>query len=225
VFDWRTRQKVKRLVAEQGLVLLNHRDPERRAIMQRIAKVKRETDLGIDYIEGLQLTMAVERTRKVPGELAEVGVYRGGSAKLILLASDGRPLHLFDTFQGIPAVEAIDAPHFKPGAWKGSLEQVQSYLAGHDNLHFHVGFFPDTAGPIADTRFAFVNLDVDTHQSTKDALNVFYPRMSPGGVILSHDYGWAEGVKKAFDDFFADKPEPVLRLSGSQCLVVKVAAG
>jgi O-methyltransferase len=222
VIAWRHKQKVKRMLAERGWIILNHADDERRPIMERIAQVKRETDLGIDYVEGLQLTMAVERSQKVPGELAEVGVYRGGSAKLILLASDGRPLHLFDTFEGIPAVEAIDAPHFKPGAWKGTLDQVQRYLAGHDNVRYYPGFFPDTAGPIADKRFAFVNLDVDTHQSTADALRVFYPLMSRGGVILSHDYGWAPGVRKAFDDFYADKPEPVLRLSGSQCLVVKV---
>jgi hypothetical protein len=46
--------------------------------------------------------------------------------------------------------------------------------------------------------------------------------MSPGGILLSHDYITAPGVKKAFDDFFVGKPEPVLETAGSQCLVVKV---
>jgi hypothetical protein len=46
--------------------------------------------------------------------------------------------------------------------------------------------------------------------------------MTPGGIILSHDYVTAPGVKKAFDDFFEDKKEPVLETAGSQCLVVKV---
>jgi O-methyltransferase len=46
--------------------------------------------------------------------------------------------------------------------------------------------------------------------------------MSPGGVILSHDYATTPGVRKAFDDFFANKAEPVLETAGSQCLVVKI---
>ncbi len=46
--------------------------------------------------------------------------------------------------------------------------------------------------------------------------------MSRGGIIISHDYITAPGVKKAFDDFFDGKIEPVLETAGSQCLVVKV---
>lgn len=45
--------------------------------------------------------------------------------------------------------------------------------------------------------------------------------MTKGGVIISHDYPSAAGVKKAFDEFFKDKPEPIIQISGSQCLVVK----
>jgi hypothetical protein len=67
-----------------------------------------------------------------------------------------------------------------------------------------------------------VNLDVDTHESTKQCLEFFYPRLSPGGILISHDYITAPGVKKAFDDFFLGKAEPVLETAGSQCLVVKL---
>jgi hypothetical protein len=50
--------------------------------------------------------------------------------------------------------------------------------------------------------------------------------MSTGGIIIAHDYGHliSAGVRKAIDEFFADKPEPVIELCGSQCLVVKVQA-
>ena len=58
-------------------------------------------------------------------------------------------------------------------------------------------------------------------ESTIEALKFFYPRMSPGGVILCHDYLSAAGVDKAYAEFFADKVEPVIELSGYQCLVVK----
>ncbi len=49
--------------------------------------------------------------------------------------------------------------------------------------------------------------------------------MQKGGVIMSHDYvasdGSITGVKKAFDEFFKNKPEPIIELSGSQCIIVK----
>lgn len=46
--------------------------------------------------------------------------------------------------------------------------------------------------------------------------------MNKGGIIITHDYINAIGVRKAFDDFFKDKVEPIIELSGSQCLIVKI---
>ena len=42
--------------------------------------------------------MAVKATRKLSGDIAEVGVYRGGSAMIICEAKGNKKLHLFDTF-------------------------------------------------------------------------------------------------------------------------------
>jgi len=46
--------------------------------------------------------------------------------------------------------------------------------------------------------------------------------MNKGGIILSHDYIDVASVKKAIDDFFKDKPETVIELSGSQCMIIKL---
>ena len=70
-------------------------------------------------------------------------------------------------------------------------------------------------------RFSFVHLDVDLYQSTLDCLNFFYPRLSLGGIIISHDYTTAEGVDLAFDEFFSNKPETPMELIGYQVMVVK----
>jgi len=66
-----------------------------------------------------------------------------------------------------------------------------------------------------------VHIDVDLFEATLASLVFFYPKMNKAGIIISHDYD-EPGVRKAFDDFFADKPEPVIEMSGCQCLVVKV---
>lgn len=46
--------------------------------------------------------------------------------------------------------------------------------------------------------------------------------MSPGGMIMSHDYPRGPGVKKAFDEFFKNKSEPVMQALGAQCFVTKL---
>jgi hypothetical protein len=46
--------------------------------------------------------------------------------------------------------------------------------------------------------------------------------MGQGGVLISHDYTSAAGVRKAFDEFFNEKREPIIELPGSQCLIVKL---
>jgi hypothetical protein len=160
----------------------------------------------------------------------EFGVAYGASARIIAEYGalngagngSGRTLHLFDTFEGLPEPGPNDSARFSKGSYGCSLESVQQYLSGLP-IQYHKGFFPQTAGALLDSTFAFVHLDVDLYQSTLEGLKFFYPRMSSGGIILSHDYKSSVGVDKAFQEFFADKPEPVVGLSGYQCLVVKLS--
>ena len=99
-------------------------------------------------------------------------------------------------------------------------------MRSYKNVYFYQGIFPETANSIENKNFSFVHLDVDLYKSTLDALEFFYSRVNRGGVILSHDYGsGGEGetaIKKAFDEFFTDKPEPIFELTGSQCMIIKL---
>jgi predicted O-methyltransferase YrrM len=196
---------------------------ERKAFAKDLRKIRSETELLLEDIEAYHIYMAVKRTRKVPGDIAEVGVYKGGSAKIICSAKGEKPLHLFDTFEGLPKVDDIDMVWpFYEGKFAASYDSVCEYLKNDPNVNLYKGIFPETSDPVKDKSFSLVNLDVDCYESTRQCLEFFYSRMSPGGIILSHDYITAPGVKKAFDDFFEGKAEPVLETAGSQCLVVKV---
>jgi hypothetical protein len=133
-----------------------------------------------------------------------------------------RTLHLFDTFDGLPPPEAADAKKFWRGKFRSDFDGVKAYLDIFPAVHLYKGMFPDTAAPVEQERFCFVHLDVDLHASTKASLEFFYPRLVPGGIIMSHDYS-AEGVRRAVDDFFVDKPEPVFRhAGGAHCFAVKL---
>jgi hypothetical protein len=196
---------------------------DRKEFAKDLKKIRGETELLLEDIEAYHIYMAVKCTQKVPGDIAEVGVYKGGSAKIICSAKGDKHLHLFDTFEGLPKVEEIDMVWpFYEGKFAASYDRVKDYLKDGENVFFYKGIFPATSDPIKDKTFSLVNLDVDCYESTKQCLEFFYSRMSPGGILLSHDYITAPGVKKAFDDFFDGKPEPVLETAGSQCIVVKV---
>jgi len=195
---------------------------ERKQFASALKKIRADTELLLEDIEAYHIYMAVKRTQKVPGDIAEVGVYKGGSAKIICSAKGDKTLHLFDTFEGLPKVDEVDVVwQFYEGKFAASYDSVRAYLQPEKNVVFYKGIFPATSGPVKDTRFSLVNFDVDTYESTKKCLEFFYPRMSPGGVIISHDYITVPGVQKAFDEFFQNKPEPVVETAGSQCIVIK----
>jgi len=148
----------------------------------------------------------------VEGHVAEVGVYKGNTATL--LAAVARRLNttawLIDTFEGFSAsdLEGVDADKSMQFS-DTSLEAVQA-LVGHQNVRFLRGHFPGTASQISDTAaFSLVHIDCDLYLPFKSALEYFYPRLSPGGFLIMHDYSslhW-DGAETAVDEFFADKPE------------------
>lgn len=204
--------------------LENHTLQDDRCFLNLYAKVSRDL-VAVQPLEDLyNLYRLALNTAKLTGDIAEVGVYRGGSAKLICSVKNGKALHLFDTFEGMPKVRP-ELDRHKAGDFSDtSLEAVRQYLSGYPGVHFYKGFFPDSAASLAkDARFSLVHLDVDIYESTRAGLDFFYPRMTPGGLLLSHDYRSIScpGVKKAFDEFFANKPEPVIELWKTQCMIVK----
>ncbi len=206
--------------ARHGVVTF-YGDMARRADLNLIHKVRQERKLLLSDQEAYQVMMFARRTSKIPGDIAEVGAYKGASAKLIAHAAPGRSIHLFDTFEGLPPLQDIDRSAFKDGQYPADLADVTKYLSSFPQVTLYKGLFPKTAGPITAKKFSFVHLDVDLYQSTKDALEFFFPRMSKGGVIISHDYMTAEGVRKAVDDFMKDKPEAVFESAWRQCFIVK----
>lgn len=182
----------------------------------RIPALKNGIPSATTPLECAELYKWTKACEKIPGELAEVGVYLGGTAAVMLQAS-GKRLHLFDTFAGLPDSEN----QFEKGEYEGTIENVKRNLAPWaPRVEYHQGLFPASAADLSLT-FSFVHLDMDLFEGTKAALEWFWPRLSAGGAILSHDYPLSEGVVRAFDQFFADRPESFFPLAGSQCVTVK----
>lgn len=211
-----------RVQSGQNAEPLSYDQPHRAGGVSLIRQIYAERGMLLSLPEAYSIYAAVKQTAKVPGDIAEVGVYQGGSSKVICEAKGKRHLHLFDTFAGLPAPKDVDRPDFTEGQFACSLASVRQYLSSYSGVTFYEGLFPDTAGPVSNHKFSFVNIDVDIYTSTKSSLEFFYPRMSLGGVIISHDFS-AGGVTAAFDEFLADKPEALIELVGDQCMLVKIA--
>lgn len=186
-----------------------------------IERVRRERNCLNSAFE-CYLVMSLARSMaRLPGRFAEVGVYQGVTAKLIASVKGDRELHLFDTFEGLPPASDKDAGVHRLAQYACSLESVAKYLAGHDRIYFHKGLFPESTREVEESQYAFVHFDVDLYEGTLACLEYFYPRMTPGGVMISHDYGLLAGVQRAFQEFMADKPEPIFEQPTTQAFVVK----
>ena len=152
----------------------------------------------------------------VPGDLAELGVYRGNSAAVLAhyARAAGRELLLFDTFAGFDRrdFDGVDKKRIIEFD-DTSLDAVRGFV-GTDRTHFFPGRFPESVPTGLETaRFSVVHLDCDLYAPIKAGMEFFFPRLSPGGLMIVHDYanpGW-QGVKQAVDEVLAGRPErPIL---------------
>ena len=166
---------------------------------------------------------------KIPGDAAELGVFRGDFAALINAAFPDRTIHLFDTFEGFPArdveiEQAQGLSRAKTGDFKDTaMEMVEKRLPCPERAVFHKGYFPDSFDGCTEMTFAFVSVDADLYAPTAAALPLFFDRLSPGGVLLIHDVNSTQfsGAGKAVWEFCTERgllPLPVCDLHGSVVL-------
>jgi O-methyltransferase len=194
-------------------------------------QVMSEGRSGMNYDRLYILWQAV---RAAPPELpiAEVGVYRGGSARFIgeTLRRAGRSprFYLCDTFTGHPRVDPeIDREaHAHQKFQDTSLEAVRSYLGDFDNIEIIVGDIVETAARLAAESFGFAHIDVDVYPATDFCVRFFAPRLAAGAVMVIDDYGFVTcpGAKKAVDDFIAETPGfRLFHLLSGQALLSRAA--
>lgn len=195
------------------------------------AELKKAEQKYPDKVRFFNFWFQIERLKKdgVPGDFAELGVYQGDSAKLLHLMDTDRTVHLFDTFEGFQEKDlevetGKAATYTRHNFADTSLDRVKQRLSDPQFV-FHKGYFPETAKALQITQFALVNMDVDLFNPTKAGLEFFYRRLSPGGVLIVHDYNpdWP-GIVKAVDEFVETIPEPLVPLADLDTTVMIVKA-
>lgn len=195
-------------------------------IERKIAETSSHDNVRKDM---LVLLMRSITERNIPGSVAELGVYKGETAKLIHYYLPERKLYLFDTFHGFDTGEIKDEKKVtnltvsQNDFMNTSVQKVKRHINPlNDNVIIVEGKFPESVSGIEFTQgFAFVHLDADLYSSTKNGLEHFYPKMNKGGFIVVHDYNAWPGARKAVDEFIKENnlmPIPLPDKSGS-CLI------
>lgn len=165
----------------------------------------------------------------ISGDIAECGVWKGGACLLASLVlkeeqdDSKRRIWLYDTFTGMVAPGEEDriassgealSDRNPEGWWSSSLIEVKQNLTlkdpGSANYKFVKGPVEETLNSEIPEHLAILRLDTDWYESTMKELEVLYPRLVPGGILIIDDYGHFTGARKAVDEYFGNLGEPVL---------------
>lgn len=175
-----------------------------------------ETMVGRLRLQQVRSCVETVLADDVPGDLIETGVWRGGVTILmrgILQAwgDEHRSVWVADSFQGLPAPDTAnypaDAGHdlSDVATLAVSSDQVREgfrrYGLLDDRVRLLEGWFSDTLPSAPIDRLAVLRLDGDLYESTIDALDALYPRLSVGGYVIVDDYGAWEPCRRAVDDY------------------------
>jgi len=174
---------------------------------------------------------ALHQISSLPGDIAECGVYKGGSAYLIAEVinklAPQKNIHLFDTFKGLPDINTRHDPALdKKNTFQDtSVENVKTLLGKFDNCVIKEGLFQETLKSITGKTFCFVHIDCDLYDSIMCACELLYPGLYTGGMMVFDDYGYTidwPGAKRAVDEFFSDRKEKPIHLPTGQGVVIKL---
>ena len=155
----------------------------------------------------------------VPGDLIETGVWRGGAtiymrAILKAYSVSDRTVWVADSFEGLPAADTDNYPvdagipfDAMTDVLGVSLAEVQENFRRYDLLddqvRFIKGFFRDTLPTAPVERLAVLRLDGDMYESTINALDALYPKLSVGGFLIIDDYRLVPACRQAVNDYRA----------------------
>ena len=176
------------------------------------------TMVGLRRLDQLQSCVETVVRDKIPGNLIETGVWRGGASILMAatlrsLGDEERQVWLADSFEGLPVADASRYPAdagadvlstydflaVSQDRVRGAFER---YDLMDDGVRFLKGWFRDTLPPLlGHNRWSVLRLDGDHYESTIVALESLYPDLSPGGFVVIDDYGAIAQCRQAVDDF------------------------
>jgi len=192
-------------------------DPSlRRAMVRRFEAIDRDVPTATTPTDGLLLAEALLSV-EAPGDVVECGCFNGAStAKLSIVANAlGRKLHVFDSFEGLPEVDAenlrdhharygrVWTTEWKAGRYAAAIERVKGNVQRYGEIGvctFVKGWFSrELFEPNLPPTIALAFVDVDIPSSARECIRAIWPRLPDRGVFFSHDIAYIKVLQEFFD--------------------------
>ena len=204
-----------------------------------VDEVRPITMVGIERLYSLWCSVNYVVKNNIDGDIVECGVWRGGCCELIAktlesLGNTSRRIYMYDTFEGMTKPEEVDVSYdgkikakemlelfekkgnyeYGEKGWcESSIQHVHNVMAGTgypmENVCLVKGKVEDTIPDVMPNNISILRLDTDWYESTKHEMLHLYKNLSQGGVLISDDYYYWTGCKKAIDDYFSDQKKPL----------------
>ncbi len=176
-----------------------------------------QTMIGEQRMLNIQTCLQKVIEDNVPGDVIETGVWRGGAC--IFMAGiikaygiNDRTVWVADSFEGLPpATMEVDKKNIIPSYnWNNEtlavgMDDVKDNFSKYGLLDIHVkflkGWFKDTLRQPPFHQLALARLDGDLYESTIDAIENLYPKLSVGGFLIVDDYGSWQTCQLAVDEY------------------------
>jgi hypothetical protein len=205
-----------------------------------LAEVRPYTKSSPERISAM--ASAIYATRDIPGDIVECGVLKGGNIILARKLAPDRICWLYDTFSGMTEPKDVDVTRSGRSALQSFAAKVKAgrkwSCVPIDDVKKNfeqTGTFDDSklrfvVGPVEQTllklenlpnRISVLRLDTDWHESTKIELEILYPRLSPGGILIVDDYGHWGGAKLAVNEYFGNTMPEMTRIDYTAISMVK----
>lgn len=174
--------------------------------MNPIELAKQRSDCHSSNID--TLVRLVNELQDVPGDVVEIGAYKcGATIALASAASIGKRVYAFDLFGGLPYGDGVGFENFADADFKEILEATAPFK----NIVLIKGLHEDMIPGFAKYRpfpLSLIFMDSDHYSSHKVCLSHLWPLLSPGGVVVFHDWG-LEGVQRAIRETIGLEPSRV----------------
>ena len=164
---------------------------------------------------------AASQAIHLEGDFVECGVWYGVLSKTICEYTDfghqNRNFYLVDSWGKMPG------SHANLNYQEDIYDIVKKRFAKWSNVILVKGLVPEALSRIPSQKIAYLSIDMNGSEPEKAALEYFYNKIVPGGVIYFDDYGWDyPELVEVVNKFFADKPETLLHFPSGNSIVVKL---
>jgi hypothetical protein len=177
-------------------------------------KIIHEQHLSMVSASRLQhLAEWVRKFQDTSYSFVECGVAKGGCVALMKSISNKNKIFGFDSFEGMPELTEGDEDEEKARQWVGfqcsefGIDAVYQTFRilnlNFENVFIVKGWFEETLKFYLDNigEIAILRLDNDWYRSTRYCLELLYPQVISGGVVLVDDYGCFKGCRNAVDEY------------------------